>query len=129
MALAEKNSTWSGSVDQQRWQSWVGASPVPPALNYKADLTTYLTKLMCSARWSNGAVATGIARRAVTAQFRGDVVAVYDGLKAASCPASSQAAAEGHEGPVRRRRDRPLLISCRRRPCQPACGVLIIEHM
>ena len=90
-ALAGKDSTWSGSVDQQRWQSWVGASPVPPALNYKADLTTYLTKLMCSARWSNGAVATGIARRAVTAQFRGDVVAVYDSLKAASCPASSQA--------------------------------------
>ena len=64
---------------------------MPPALNYKADLTTYLTKLMCSARWSNGAVATGIARRAVTAQFRGDVVAVYDTLKASSCPASSQA--------------------------------------
>ena len=91
-ALAEKNATWSGSLDQQRWQSWSGASPVPPALNYKADLTTYLTKLMCSARWSNGAVATGIARRAVTAQFRGDVVAVYDGLKANSCPASTQAA-------------------------------------
>jgi uncharacterized protein YjbI with pentapeptide repeats len=91
VGLAEKDSTWSGTVDQQRWQSWVGASPVPPALNYKVDLTAYLTKLMCSARWSNGAVATGIARRAVTAQFRGDVVAVYDGLKAASCPASSQA--------------------------------------
>jgi hypothetical protein len=46
---------------------------------------------MCSARWSNGAVATGIARRAVTAQFRGDVVTVYDSLRAPSCPASSQA--------------------------------------
>jgi uncharacterized protein YjbI with pentapeptide repeats len=94
VALAEKNSTWAGSVDQQRWQSWVGASPVPPALNYKVDLTNYLTKLMCSARWSNGAVATGIARRAVTQQFRGDVVAVYDGLKAGSCPASTQAPAK-----------------------------------
>jgi hypothetical protein len=89
--MAETGGNWSTGVDQQRWQSWVGASPVPPALNYKIDLTNYLTKLMCSARWSNGAVATGIARRAVTAQFRGDVVAVYDSLKAASCPASSQA--------------------------------------
>lgn len=88
-ALAEKNSTWAGSIDQQRWQSWIGASPVPPALNYKSDLTTYLTKVMCSARWGNGAVATGVARRAVSANFRGDVVAVYDSLKAPSCPASS----------------------------------------
>jgi hypothetical protein len=46
---------------------------------------------MCSARWSNGAIATGIARRAVTAQFRGDVVAVYDNLKASTCPAATQA--------------------------------------
>ena len=90
-ALAEKDSTWAGTIDQQRWQSWVGASPVPPALNYKVDLTTYLTKLMCSARWSNGAVATGVARRAVSAQFRGDVVAVYDNLRSSSCPAAKEA--------------------------------------
>lgn len=88
--LAEKNATWTGTIDQQRWQSWVGASPVPPALNYKGDLTTYLTKVMCSARWGNGAVATGVARRAVSPQFRGDVVAVYDSLKAQSCPAAAQ---------------------------------------
>lgn len=88
-ALSEKNRTWTGTVDQQRWQSWIGASPVPPALNYKTDLTTYLAKVMCSARWGNGGVATGIARRAMAPNFRGDVVAVYDGLKAPSCPAST----------------------------------------
>ena len=87
--VAEKDATWTGTIDQQRWQSWIGASPVPPALNYTYDLTTYLTKMMCSARWSSGAVATGIARRAVAPQFRGDVVAIYDGLKAPSCPASA----------------------------------------
>ena len=92
--LAQKSAAWSGSLDQQRWQSWVGASPVPPALNYKSDLTTYLTKVMCSARWSNGALATGIARRAVGPQFRGDVVAIYDGLKAPSCPASASTSAK-----------------------------------
>ena len=107
-ALAEKDKTWSGTIDQQRWQSWVGASPVPPALNFKVDLTTYLTKLMCSARWSNGAIATGIARRAVSAQFRGDVVAVYDNLRAGSCPASKEAPPKVDEGPLHRRRDRPL---------------------
>jgi hypothetical protein len=41
--LAEKDATWSGTLDQQRWQSWVGASPPPPALTYKSDLTAYLT--------------------------------------------------------------------------------------
>lgn len=90
-ALAEKDKTWSGTIDQQRWQSWVGASPVPPALNYRVDLTTYLTKLMCSPRWSNGAIATGVARRAVSAQFRGDVVAVYDNLRSNSCLAAKEA--------------------------------------
>lgn len=87
--VAAQDAKWSGSIDQQRWQSWIGASPVPPALNYTVDLTTYLTKLMCSARWSNGGVATGIARRALAPQFRGDVVSVYDGLRATSCPAAS----------------------------------------
>jgi hypothetical protein len=100
---------WQGSADQQRWQSLTSApapqpvttsalpggvagfAPAPVAVdNYKTDLTTYLTKMMCSARWSNGSVATGVARRAVAQQFRGDVVAVYDGLKNNSCPASAK---------------------------------------
>jgi hypothetical protein len=46
---------------------------------------------MCSARWSNGSIATGVARRAVAQEFRGDVVAVYDGLRTDACPASSKA--------------------------------------
>jgi uncharacterized protein YjbI with pentapeptide repeats len=92
--MAETGGTWSTGVDQQRWQSWAGASPPPPALSYRVDLTNYLTKLMCSARWSNGSVATGIARRAMAQQFRGDVVAVYDGLKNKACPAATQAPAK-----------------------------------
>lgn len=88
--LAEGGASWNGSSDQLRWQSWVGASPPPPAATYKYDLTAYLTKLMCSARWSSGSVATGVARRAVAQDFRGDVVAVYDGLRSQSCPAAKQ---------------------------------------
>ena len=60
------------------------SSPMP----YKLQLTDYLAKLQCKARWSNGSVATGIARRAQTQQFRGDLVAIYDRLKAEDCPAS-----------------------------------------
>ncbi|HWK34438.1 MAG TPA: pentapeptide repeat-containing protein [Hyphomicrobium sp.] len=88
--LAERDGSWKGSSEQQRWQSWAGATPVPPALNYTADITAHLTKLMCSARWSDGAIATGIARRAVAPKFRGDVVAVYDTLRANTCPAAAQ---------------------------------------
>ena len=105
------SGNWQGSADQQRWQSLTSApapqpvttsaipgpggvagfAPPPVAVDsYRTDLTTYLTKLMCSARWSNGSVATGVARRAVAQQFRGDVVAVYDGLKNNSCPASAK---------------------------------------
>ncbi|MCZ7595932.1 MAG: pentapeptide repeat-containing protein [Hyphomicrobium sp.] len=107
--LAEKDATWSGSIDQQRWQSWVGASPPPPALTYKPDLTAYLTKLMCSARWSNGAIATGVARRAMAAQFRGDVVAVYDGLKGAVLRGHERRSGQGDARSVLGRRERPLL--------------------
>ena len=85
--LTAKTDTWTGSANQLRWQSWLGASPPPPVDTYNYNLTSYLTKLMCSARWANGSIATGIARRAITQDFRGDVVAVYDGLRSSSCPA------------------------------------------
>jgi uncharacterized protein YjbI with pentapeptide repeats len=87
--LASKSKSWNGSADQMRWQSWAGASPPPPATTYKYDLTSYLSKLMCSARWSDGSIATGVARRAVDQQFRGDVVSVYDGLRDKGCAASA----------------------------------------
>jgi len=90
--LTGKSDNWTGSADQLRWQSWLGASPPPPTDTYRYGLTSYLTKLMCSARWSNGSIATGIARRAVTQDFRGDVVALYDGLRTSACPASKTTA-------------------------------------
>ena len=45
---------------------------------------------MCSARWSNASVATGVARRALAQEFRGDVVGVYDELRTGTCPASAK---------------------------------------
>jgi len=93
-ALTAKGDSWTGSADQLRWQSWIGASPPPPADTYSYGLTSYLTKLMCSARWSDGSVATGIARIAMDQDFRGDVVAVYDGVRNNSCPASGKVPAD-----------------------------------
>jgi uncharacterized protein YjbI with pentapeptide repeats len=85
--LAASVKKWPGTAEQLRWQSWVGASPPPPAANYRSDLTGYLAKMMCSARWTDGSIATGVARRAVARQFRGDPTAVYDKLQGSSCTA------------------------------------------
>jgi hypothetical protein len=43
---------------------------------------------MFRSRWSNGGVATGIAKRAQAPEFRGDMLVLHDRLKAADCPAS-----------------------------------------
>ena len=91
--LVGSGNDWDGSVDQLRWQSWVGTSPTPPADTYKSDLTMYLSRLMCAGRWSDGSVATGVARRAVSQQFRGDVVTLYDSLRGKGCSANGKAPA------------------------------------
>lgn len=86
---AAESRKWEISPDYQRWQSLIAAAqPSQQPEIFKARLTDYLTQLVCKARWSSGGLATGIARRAQTPQFRGDIVAVYDRLKAADCPSS-----------------------------------------
>jgi hypothetical protein len=71
-----------------RWQSYVAAASAAQLNAYKADLTEYLERLMCRSRWSDGAVATGVAKRAQAPHFRGDMIAIHDRLKAAECAAS-----------------------------------------
>lgn len=87
MNVAEA-AKWSSDPELAQWQSLAAASAALQPEPYKIQLTEFLTKLQCKARWGNGSVATGIARRAQTQQFRGDVVAVYDRLIAEDCPAS-----------------------------------------
>jgi uncharacterized protein YjbI with pentapeptide repeats len=79
---------WLGSPEQGRWQAMATAST--PALTdaYKLRLTDYLGSLACKARWSSGHVATGIAKRAQGQQFRGDMPAIYDRIRAKDCPAA-----------------------------------------
>ncbi len=80
---------WTGTPSHSRWQALVTAATAAQASDFNARLTNALSVLMCKARWSNGSVATGIARRAQAPQFRGDLVAIYDRLKMSDCPASS----------------------------------------
>jgi len=79
---------WVSDPEIAQWQSFAAASAALQPEPFKFQLTEFLTKLQCKARWGNGSVATGIARRAQAQQFRGDVVAVYDRLNAEDCPSS-----------------------------------------
>jgi uncharacterized protein YjbI with pentapeptide repeats len=83
-----ESGTWSSSGDYATWQALAAPVPAGAPEMVKALITDYLAKAQCKARWSNGAVATGIARRAMSSQFRGDLVVIYDRLKADDCPAS-----------------------------------------
>lgn len=117
----EGKNTWTGSNDELTWQSMAstGYSAVPqpqpqpvsaegdPAAtepaqptpvtftsSYGSRLTEYLIDLACRAQWADGAVATGIIRRAKQEKFRGNLVTIYDKLKSKTCPASKSIPAD-----------------------------------
>ena len=78
---------WAGSGEQRRWQGFVDAARSAANGAYRGQLTEHLARLMCRARWSSGSIASGIAIRAQASQFRGDMLVIYDRLKAKECPA------------------------------------------
>ena len=83
-------TSWATSPDQQLWQGLAKSSgEAAIAEGYKARLSEFLAKLMCRSRYANGAVATGIARRAMTQGFKGDMPSLYDKLRSPDCPAST----------------------------------------
>jgi uncharacterized protein YjbI with pentapeptide repeats len=89
--LAEA-AKWASSPDHAQWQALVTSATQSAPDLYKPRITDYLVRLMCRPRWSNGAVATGVARRAQRQEFRGDLITIYDRLKADDCPASKTVA-------------------------------------
>ena len=85
-----QNAGWATSSDQQLWQGLArSSSDAAAAEGYKSRLTDYLARLMCRPRHASGAVATGIARRAMAPGFKGDMPALYDKLRSPDCPASA----------------------------------------
>lgn len=83
----QAKTSWS-DPDQQSWQALTAAAAIGLADNYKSRLSDHLARLACKTRWANGSVASGIARRALGLDFRGDMPMLYDRLKADECPAS-----------------------------------------
>jgi uncharacterized protein YjbI with pentapeptide repeats len=86
---AGPNGTWSGSPEALAWNSLARVSEAGMADGYRARLTEQLARLICRARFGDGAVAAGIVRRAGAPGFRGDAAALYDRVKGADCPASA----------------------------------------
>jgi len=83
---APRNAGWANSGEQQQWQGLVRGSDA--ALDgYKNRLTELLGRLMCRSRMAGGALASGIARRALEPGFKGDPGAIYNKLRSADCPA------------------------------------------
>ncbi|MDX2309590.1 MAG: pentapeptide repeat-containing protein [Hyphomicrobium sp.] len=79
---------WSGSSDERTWQAFAAPeTPQPGAPDFGPRLTAYLSQLMCKPRWSNGAIATGIVRRALGPDFRGDILSIHEALRSSTCPA------------------------------------------
>ena len=85
---AAQNGAWGASPDQQAWQGLAKASEAANADGYKGRLTEYLARVMCRSRFANGAVAAGVARRAMATGFQGDLPALYVRLKGTDCPAT-----------------------------------------
>ena len=85
---AGPNAAWSSSADQQQWLTLARSSEAAAADGYKGRLTDHLGRLACRPRFAGGAVAAGVARRALAPGFKGDLPALYDKLKAADCAAS-----------------------------------------
>ena len=87
------SQSWAGQSDARKWQSMALASAsVVTGAGYKTSLTDHLAQMSCKPRWSNGAVATGIVKRAQGQNFRGDMAAIYDRIKSRECAASETVA-------------------------------------
>jgi uncharacterized protein YjbI with pentapeptide repeats len=67
-------------------------SAIPSSLirgnDRRSRVTRHLAALACKPRWANGAVATGLALRAMSPAFNGDLIGFYDSVRRPECPAS-----------------------------------------
>lgn len=91
--VSASTKAWADGADQQAWQSLGSSTATGLVDNYKIRLTDYLVQLACKPRWADGSVATGVVRRALAPDFKGDMPVIHDRLKADTCPAAKAVAA------------------------------------
>lgn len=93
--ILDKKSTqaWATSSDLAKWRTMSAQSSNGAAdSTFAAQLTEFLAQSMCRPRWTTGSVATGIARRAQSELFRGDMRSIHQRLTGDHCPAGQAVA-------------------------------------
>lgn len=85
-----ESSAWASSAEYAQWQTLKDSAPIPGSEIFGASLTTYLADEMCKARYSDGALATGVARRGSDAEFRGNRITLHDRMLTKGCAAFGQ---------------------------------------
>jgi uncharacterized protein YjbI with pentapeptide repeats len=83
---------WAQSSDARSWETLQAASVGDPAL--VENLTRFVSEQSCQARFADGAVARGLARRALANYYKGNVSALHQALSESSCPAAKAIPAE-----------------------------------
>lgn len=91
--FARDGPAWASSSEAQAWATLQSSSRAG-ADGYKQTLSEGLSRLACRAAFANGAVATGVAKRAMRPTFKGDMSAVYNRVRSTDCPASRTLAAK-----------------------------------
>ncbi|MFY0615504.1 MAG: pentapeptide repeat-containing protein [Hyphomicrobiaceae bacterium] len=76
----KQSAAWQTSNNAQIWQSLKTIERPGIVVDYSPELTAHLVKLACRSRWANGAVADGIARRALSSRFQGNMSVLYANL-------------------------------------------------
>lgn len=81
---ASGDEEWLGSEEGQAWAR-LKAGSATSTDEYRRQLTEFLSTYACLARFADGAVATGVVRRALATNFRGDVVMLSQRLAEPGC--------------------------------------------
>ena len=84
---ARDGQAWASSGEAQVWAT-LQSSNRAGADGYKQALSEGLSRLACRATFANGAVATGVAKRAMRPTFKGDLSTIYNRVRSTDCPAS-----------------------------------------
>lgn len=74
-------AAWADTQAHSSWQTLIQEAPLNGDADYRHALTLTLESLICKARWAGGSVAQGIARRARSQRFAGDLAAIVMRLK------------------------------------------------
>ena len=80
LLAVKQRTSWQQSNNAQIWQSLQTIERPGIVTEFASELTAHLIDLACKARWSNGSVAEGIARRALGRRFEGDLRTLFTSL-------------------------------------------------